>query len=58
MSYPADGSILHRHQQSLYLKRAAVKTKQRQGGTKLNYDVCHAGGLCAAVRGRLKSEPC
>lgn len=52
-------------QQSLYPNQAPdsvclapVKTKQRWGGTKLNYHVVHTGGLCAAVRGRLKSELC
>lgn len=42
--------------QSLYLKQAAVKTKQSLGGTKLNYFM--QGGLCAAVGGHLKREPC
>lgn len=44
--------------QHIYLKQTAVKTKQRQGGTKLNSDEFHAGGLCAVVRGCLKSELC
>lgn len=51
-SYQMKRSVLY------YLKRAAVKTKQSLGGTELICDVFHAGGLCAAVRGRLKSELC
>lgn len=31
-----------------------VKTKQRHDGTKWNYDVFHAGGLCALSEAALK----
>lgn len=41
--------FVHRLQQPLHLKQAAVKTKLNLGGTNLNHDVFYAGGLCEAA---------